>query len=103
MPAYATLDGAHTRAEPDKQRGMRTLQENNMSNTVSRMRYGVVYKGANNAMHGEGAMPEYYLQSWTEEVQEDTSEWGPEDWVRFQEDQDQELASCEAELSILYR
>jgi len=29
MPAYATLDGAHTRAEPDKQRGMRTLQEIN--------------------------------------------------------------------------
>jgi len=68
-------------------------------NTLNRMRYGVVCKAANCAKYGAGAKSEYYLQTWTEEVQEDTDTWDEADWARFQDDQDSELASCEAELA----
>ena len=64
-----------------------------------KMRYGVVCKAPNCAKYGAGARPEYYLHTWTEKVQEDTDQWGPDDWIRFQADQDQEATSCEAELA----
>ena len=67
--------------------------------TVTKIRYAVVCKGANNAKYGSDARPEYYIHSWTEEVQEDTGEWESSDWKRFQDAQDEELASCEAEVA----
>jgi len=66
---------------------------------VTKIRYAVVCKGANNAMYGAGARPEYYINSWNEDVQEDTDQWEAEDWERFQDEQDEELASCEAEVA----
>jgi len=67
--------------------------------TVTKIRYAVVCKGANVAKYGAGARPEYYINSWNEEVQEDTDEWGEEEWERFEREQDEELASCEAEVA----
>ena len=68
-----------------------------MSNAVNKTRYGVVCKAPNNAKYGEGAMPEYYLHTWTEEVQ--TDEWDEADWISLEADEADELASCQGELA----
>jgi len=68
-----------------------------MNNTVNKMRYGVVCKAPNNAKYGSVATPEYYIKSWTEEVQ--TDEWEEADWISLEADEADELASCEGELA----